>query len=112
MSLISAGDVGDGQKAWGDRGKKSCVPVQSIQRIALLTSSAKLAAFTGRRANAPEPKSRMAEFIEHYQARASPDAPPLIVEIHACVPIKRKKPECSTARTVERPTQRRLSYNN
>ena len=74
MGIVVAGYLGDGEKAWGSATKLSSLPVQSIERISLLTSSGKMLLYSGFRQNAAPLQSRMSMFIKHYQTRAAPDA--------------------------------------
>jgi hypothetical protein len=90
MRQIKAGDVGDGERAWGGVNKQSFVSVQPIKTISILTGTGKLSRFTGFRPDHPEFKPVMAEYIAMYQQLASADAPATIVEIHRGVPIVRQ----------------------
>jgi hypothetical protein len=91
--VITAGNIGDGDKAWGGLKKTSHVPVQSMHNISLLVpGGARLREFTGFRPNAPPLKSAMGAFFERLGQLAAPTVPPLIVEIHHGVEIRRAAP--------------------
>jgi len=100
---ITAGDVGDGAKAWGGANRLSSVPVQSIKCIALLTRSGPLVYFTGFLPDAPPLDDLLEDYITRFQQLASPNTKATIVELHRSRPIVRSAPAPSTDKTERRP---------
>jgi hypothetical protein len=80
IGLITAGDVGDGERAWGSFTSSSSVPVQSIAKISVLTGGSDLVSFRGLRPETPPFTSVMLEYINLYQQRAP--SKPTMVEIN------------------------------
>jgi len=105
---VTGGNVGDGQRAWGPGSKKiktSHVACQNIMDIALLTRSARLSRFLGRRPEAPPPKCHLQDFIGLLQCYGSPTLPITIVELHngyVSPPLRRNQ--------LAEHTQRRKSF--
>jgi hypothetical protein len=89
--VITAGNIGDGEAAWGGAKKtSSAVPVQSLHSVSLLVpGGAKLRMFTGFRPGSPPLQSAMAAFFDRLSQLAGPKVLPLIVERHHGVEIRR-----------------------
>jgi hypothetical protein len=86
---ITIGDIGDGEKAWGDGSKASSFEkVSTTNNIAKLTGPGTMDGYTGFRPNYV-PKPSMAKYIARLQELADPSQKPTIIEIHLGVPIKR-----------------------
>ena len=81
---ITAGDIGDGEKAWGGPKRLSSVSCQSIDCIALLTRSGPLVYFTGFLPTAPPLDDLLDDTITRYQQLEQPGAflGGHIVELH------------------------------
>ena len=92
QGIIKAGDIGDGERAWGNLNKSSAIPTQSIETISLLTSSGRLTAYNGLRPNAPTFEPRMSVYLERIGERLPPDFPPTIVETHFGDAVRRAGP--------------------
>ena len=89
--LITAGDIGDGSRAWG-RGGNFDLEVQSVDRVALLTGGAMQLGFDGFRPDAPPLQRSMPAFIARFQELAGKGDKPIIAEIHAQVRLRRGGP--------------------
>jgi hypothetical protein len=90
LGTITAGDIGDGARAWGGVNQSSHVSVQSMRTISLLVQGgAKLRGFTGFRPGAPPLAPQMRLFLERINKLRhesdDPDqnlVPRLIVDVH------------------------------
>ena len=99
QGTISSGDVGDGEKSWGDSSRRnSFVPVSTVHNISILTDGGDLAKFTGFRPDAPPLQSAIPLYLSLLQQHST-DPAPTIIEMHTNTPIKRRsssEPESMT----------------
>jgi hypothetical protein len=85
QGTIVAGEVGDGDKRWGDLKKSSVIAVQPIEKIAILTSNGRMTTFTGFSHDAPPRSCRIQNYIDRYQKLEEKDSAASIIELHRFV---------------------------